>query len=153
MERKEKRVLITVYEAPAKPQRSHISRSDLQRRRPAGTDRRNPHSFDRRALLLSYAHQLRRIHSQSGDSESEAGPDWGNWKATFATKRPSRWGFRVLDGTSRRPRLLDYERVPVVDDDGGRQRKGRFSRASWRWREVGLISKGWRLSGRMLIRA
>ncbi|KAH0452353.1 hypothetical protein IEQ34_019652 [Dendrobium chrysotoxum] len=128
MESKQKRISISFYKAPV--HRPKVLRSAT---RPAAGRFRQPttRGFDRRAMLLAYAQQLRRIH---GDRQV-ARPDWRKWQIAFATHdrmtKGSRWGFRVIGLRQRRQlRRPDYARLEVMDGGGGKEKR--------RWR-VGRV--------------
>ncbi|PKU69464.1 uncharacterized protein LOC110101553 [Dendrobium catenatum] len=140
------RISISFYEAPV--HRPKVLRSVT--RPAAGRFRQSTtRSFDRRAMLLAYAQQLRRIHRD----RQVARPDWRKWQIAFATHdgmtKGSRWGFRVI-GVRPRPRWgPDYERLEAMDGGGGKEkRRWRVGRVCNQWRlMVRWISRRWRLMG------
>ncbi|XP_020586766.1 uncharacterized protein LOC110029012 [Phalaenopsis equestris] len=151
MEIKQQKISISFYAAPVRPLKPPCSVTG-----PAAGPM--AHRFDRRAMLLAYAQQLRRT---PGD-QFGALPDWNKWKIAFAAhhgmRRRSRWGFKVVGGRPRRWRKMNYERLEAAAGNcsggggGGKEgRRWRTDRVCRQWRHVvRWISRKWRNGWRLM---
>ncbi|KAK8941572.1 hypothetical protein KSP40_PGU018098 [Platanthera guangdongensis] len=126
---KQKIVVISFYQTPVKPPKPPPHSSPPPSTR---LPRPKTRGFDRRALLLAYGRQLRRVHATGDEDRMAVSPNWRKWRDEFAAQNTmgsgSPWGIRVA-GRRRRHRRLDYKPVATVDgDEGNKKRRWRCDR-------------------------
>ncbi|KAK8931319.1 hypothetical protein KSP39_PZI016965 [Platanthera zijinensis] len=80
---KQKIVVISFYQTPVKPPKPPPHSSPPPSTR---LPRPKTRGFDRRALLLAYGRQLRRVHATGDEDRMAASPNWRKWKDEFAAQ-------------------------------------------------------------------